>query len=147
MPVSCKTILWLHGNEGVVFRILVTVSIPCLLWRNKLNKIRKLNVSIIKWVGKTADCSSSVANLQLVILWSMRRLFSDQVRFMHLTILSRPGGGGIQGMGIWHFSKICRQIPSHPGLHIVVHPKAGPKKGIIKISPNTTLQSINQSIY
>ena len=57
------------------------------------------------------------------------------------------GGGGIQGMGIWHFSQICRQIPSQPGLHIVVHPKAGPKKGIIKISPNTTLQSINQSIY
>ena len=99
MPVSCKTILRLHGNEGVVFRILVSVSIPCLLRRNKLNKTRKPNVSIIKGVGKTADCSSSVANLQLVILWSMRRLFSDQVRFMHLTILSRPGGGGDSGHG------------------------------------------------
>ena len=31
----------------------------------------------------------------------------------------------------------------HPGLHIaVIHPKAGPKKGTIKISPNKTLQSL-----
>ena len=37
--------------------------------------------------------------------------------------------------------------PPPPGLHIAVHPKAGPKKGIIKISPNKTLQSINPSIY
>ena len=30
----------------------------------------------------------------------------------------------------------------HPGLHIaVIYPKAGPKKGTIKISPNKTLQS------
>ena len=30
----------------------------------------------------------------------------------------------------------------HPGLHIAVkYPKAGPKKGTIKISPNKTLQS------
>ena len=34
----------------------------------------------------------------------------------------------------------------HPGLHIAVkYPKAGPKKGTIKISPNKTLQS--QFIY
>ena len=113
MPVSCKTILRLHGNEGVVFRILVTVSIPCLLRRNKLNKIRKPNVSIIKGVGKTTDCSSSVANLQLVILWSMRRLFYDQVRFMHLTILSRRRGGrgaGESGHGDLTFFK---NLPSN----------------------------------
>ena len=31
----------------------------------------------------------------------------------------------------------------HPGLHIaVIYPKAGPKKGTIKISPNKTLQSL-----
>ena len=30
----------------------------------------------------------------------------------------------------------------HPGVHIAVHPKAGPKKGTIKISPNKTLQSL-----
>ena len=31
----------------------------------------------------------------------------------------------------------------HPGLHIAVtYPKAGPKKGTIKISPNKTLQSL-----
>ena len=29
----------------------------------------------------------------------------------------------------------------HPGLHIAVNPKAEPKKGTIKISPNKTLQS------
>ena len=56
-------------------------------------------MSIIKGVGKTTDCSSPVANLQSVILWSMRRLFYDQVRFMHLTILSRRGRGGGGGGG------------------------------------------------
>ena len=30
----------------------------------------------------------------------------------------------------------------HPGQHITVHPKAEPKKGKIKISPNKTLQSL-----
>ena len=31
----------------------------------------------------------------------------------------------------------------HPGLHIaVIYPKAGPKKGTIKISPNKTLQNL-----
>ena len=29
----------------------------------------------------------------------------------------------------------------HPRLHIAVNPKAGPKRGRIKISPNKTLQS------
>ena len=63
------------------------------------------------------------------------------------------GGGG----GICHFRIICRQIPSlrksfqsndatkfpHPGLHIAIkNPKAEPKKGTLKISPNKTLQSL-----
>ena len=38
------------------------------------------------------------------------------------------------------FQSIATKFP-HPGLHIAVHPKAGPKKGTIKISPNKTLQS------
>ena len=39
------------------------------------------------------------------------------------------------------FQSIATKFP-HPGLHIAVHPKAGPKKGTIKISPNKTLQSL-----
>ena len=129
MQVSCKTILGLHGNEGVVFRILVTVSIPCLLPSNKLNKIRKPNVSIIKWVGKTTDCSSSVANLQSVILWSMRRLFYEQVRFMHLTMLSRRGGRR-QGMG-WGFDifqKFAVKFPPTPGCTLLSISRLNPRK-------------------
>ena len=132
MPVSCKTILRLHGNEGVVLRILVTVSIPCLLRRNKLNKIRKPNVSIIKGVGKTTDCSSSVANLQLVILWSMRRLFYDQVRFIHLTILSRRGGGGggggVRAWGFDIFQKFAVKFPPNPGCTLLSIPRLDPRK-------------------
>ena len=37
------------------------------------------------------------------------------------------------------FQSIATKFP-HPGLHIAVHPKAGPKKGTIKISPNKNLQ-------
>ena len=65
-------------------------------------------------------------------------------------------GGGRQGMG-WDFSFFqkfaikfsthgqiipvkCNQI-SPPQLHIAVNPKAEPKKGTIKISPNKTVQS------
>ena len=39
------------------------------------------------------------------------------------------------------FQSIATKFP-HPGLHIAVHPKAGPKKGTIKRSPNKTLQSL-----
>ena len=57
---------------------------------------------------------------------------------------------------IWHFFKnlpsnslptgksfqsIATKFP-YPGLHIAVHPKAGPEKGTIKISPNKSLQSL-----
>ena len=39
------------------------------------------------------------------------------------------------------FQSIATKFP-HPGLHIAVkYPKAEPKKGTIKISPNKTLQS------
>ena len=74
---------------------------------------------------------------------------------MHL--LNVKPAGGRQGMG-WGFDIFqkfavkfpahgqiipvnCNQI-SHPGLHIAVHPEAGPKKGTTKISPNKTLQSL-----
>ena len=39
------------------------------------------------------------------------------------------------------FQSIATKFP-HPGLHIAVYPKAGPKKGTIKISSNKTLQSL-----
>ena len=78
---------------------------------------------------------------------------------MHLSMLSRRGGwGGGRARGGYltpnfknlpsnslptgkSFQSIATKFP-HPGLHIAVHPKAGPKKGTIKISPNKTLQSI-----
>ena len=65
-----------------------------------------------------------------------------------------PAGGGKAWGGIFLFSKICNQISTHrqiipvkcnqiapPQLHIAVNPKAEPKKGTIKISPNKTVQS------
>ena len=53
------------------------------------------------------------------------------------------------GWGFDLFQKFAVKFPPPPPgcTLIAVHPKAGPKKGIIKISPNKTLQSINQSIY
>ena len=39
------------------------------------------------------------------------------------------------------FQSIATKFP-HPGLHIYVDPKPGPKKGTIKISPNKTLESL-----
>ena len=69
----------------------------------------------------------------------------------------RMWGGGGQGMG-WRFDifqKIAVKFPAHgqiipvncnqlspPRGDIAVHPKAGPKKGTIEISPNKTLQSL-----
>ena len=65
------------------------------------------------------------------------------------------GGGGEQDIG-WGFGDLTffKNLPSnslpsfqsiatkfpHPGMHIAVYPKAGPKKGTIKIPPNKTLQ-------
>ena len=40
------------------------------------------------------------------------------------------------------FQSIATKFP-HPGLHIAVNPKAEPKEGTIKISPNKTLQSLS----
>ena len=77
---------------------------------------------------------------------------------MHLSMLSRRGGGGggegggrAWGEDLTVFKKLPSNSPPrgkslrsiankfpHPGLHIAVHPKAGPKKGTIKISPNKT---------
>ena len=51
-------------------------------------------------------------------------------------------GGGRQGMG-WgfdFFQKFATKFP-HLKLHIAVNPKAGSKKGTIKISPKETMQS------
>ena len=79
------------------------------------------------------------------------------IKLMHLSMLSwRAGEGGRQGIG-WGFGDLTifknllsNSLPSfqsiatkfpHPGMHIAVYPKAGPKKGTIKISPNKTLQS------
>ena len=66
------------------------------------------------------------------------------------------GGGGRQSIG-WGFDFFKKfQLNSlpmgkafqsnatkfpHPRLHIAVNPKAGPKRGRIKISPNKSLQS------
>ena len=66
------------------------------------------------------------------------------------------GGGGRQGIG-WRFDffKNLQSNSLHMGksfqsnatkfpnpmLHIAAHPKAEPKKGTIKISPNKSLQS------
>ena len=63
------------------------------------------------------------------------------------------GGGGRQGIG-WgfdFFQKNSIKFPAHGqsipvkcnqiSPHIAVNPKAGPKRGRIKISPNKTLQS------
>ena len=65
------------------------------------------------------------------------------------------GGGGRAWGGYLTFSKYLQSnsLPTgksfqsyvtkfpHPRLHISVNPKAEPKKGTIKISPNKTLQS------
>ena len=69
-------------------------------------------------------------------------------------MLSRRGGGRAWGGDLTFFKNLpSNSLPTgksfqsiatkfpYPGLHIAVHPKAGPKKGTIKISPNKTLQS------
>ena len=87
------------------------------------------------------------------------------IKLMHLSMLSwrgGGGGGGRQGIGLGFgdltffknlpsnsfpsFQSIATKFP-HPGMHIAVHPKAGPKKGTIKISPNKTLQSFFYKRY
>ena len=80
---------------------------------------------------------------------------------MDLSMLSGRGRGGVGSEGrAWGGDlTFLKKLPSnslltgrsfrpiatkfrHPGVHIAVHPKAGPKKGTIKISPNKTLQSL-----
>ena len=57
----------------------------------------------------------------------------DLTFFKNLSSNSLPTGKS--------FQSIATKFP-HPGLHIAVYPKAGPKKGTIKISSNKTLQSL-----
>ena len=76
---------------------------------------------------------------------------------MHLSMLSRRGGGGRAWGGDLTFLKNLpsNSLPTgksfqsnatkfpHPGLHIAVkYPKAGPNKGTIEISPNKTNSTI-----
>ena len=71
------------------------------------------------------------------------------------TYQSNAGGGEAgHGVGFNFFQKFAIKFPTHgqiipvkcnqispPLLHIAVNPKAEPKKGTIKISPNKTVQS------
>ena len=71
------------------------------------------------------------------------------------TYQSNAGGGEAgHGVGFNFFQKFAIKFPTHgqiipvkcnqispPQLHIAVNPKAEPKKGTIKISPNKTVQS------
>ena len=74
---------------------------------------------------------------------------------MHLSMLSR-GGGRAWGEDLTFFNNLLsNSLPTgksfqsietkfpHPGLHIAVHPKAGPKKVTIKISPKKTPKSFD----
>ena len=84
------------------------------------------------------------------------RIFCKSVYYAPINV--KPAGGGEGGGRAWggdltffknlpsnslptskSFHSIATKFP-HPGLHISVHPKAGPEKGTIKISPNKTLQ-------
>ena len=83
---------------------------------------------------------------------------------MHLSMLSRRGGGGGRGRAWGGDLTFLKNLPSnslptgksfqsngtkfpHPGLHIAVkYPKAGPNKGTIEISPNKTLQSLFMNV-
>ena len=82
---------------------------------------------------------------------------SDTPQFWHHAPINVVPAGGRQGMG-WGFDFFqkfaikfpahgqitpvkCNQISPPPRLHIAVNPKAEPKKGTIKISPNKTMQS------
>ena len=90
--------------------------------------------------------------------YTWRGLFSE---FYGINVkLAAEGGGGWwvgeAGHGLTFFKNLqSNSLPTgksfqsnasrfpHPGLHIAVkYPKAGPKKGTIKISPNKTLQSL-----
>ena len=95
----------------------------------------------------------------------MNDIFHDNKGVMHLSMLSR------RWVGVWlkaghgggdltffknlpsnslptgrSFQSIATKFP-HPGLHIAVKcPKAEPKKGTIKMSPNKTLQSLFENV-
>ena len=85
--------------------------------------------------------------------YTWRGLFSE---FYGINVKLAAEGGGEAGHGLTFFKNLqSNSLPTgksfqsnatrfpHPGLHIAVkYPKAGPKKGTIKISPNKTLQSL-----
>ena len=84
--------------------------------------------------------------------------YSSRIRIL-LSRRGRGGGGRAWGEDLTFFKNLpSNSLPAgksfqsiatkfpHPGLHIAVHPKAGPKKGTIKISPNKTLQSLFISV-
>ena len=113
--------------------------------RNWLKNVFIKNLRISRWMANTE---------KFVRLFKDRwDVTSPTLVVMHLSMLSR-GGGRAWGGDLTFFKNLSsNSLPTgksfqsiatkfrHPGLHIVVYPKAGPKKGTIKISPNKTLQS------
>ena len=83
----------------------------------------------IDWASLIVKSNAAV-NVKLA--WGRRAWGGDLTFFKNLLSNSLPTGKSIQS--------IATKFP-HPGLHIAVNPKAEPKKGTIKISPNKTLQS------
>ena len=87
-----------------------------------------------------------------IIVTNFKKI-SGKFSLILLSMLSRWGGR--QGM-VWGFDIFFKNLPSNSlpkgksfepitakfphltSLHIAVHPKAGPKKGTVKISPNKT---------
>ena len=94
-----------------------------------------------------------------VHLSALAKLATKSTRFNRYAPINVKPGGGEGGGRAWGGDlTFFKNLPSnslptgksvqsnatnHPGLHIAVkYPKAGPKKGTIKISPNKTLQSL-----
>ena len=83
---------------------------------------------------------------------SLRRLSLRQnnvhffTKFLWCTYQCEAGGGGGRtghGVGIWHFSKICLQIPCPRANHSSQMQPNSPTPGCTcQISPNKTLQSL-----
>ena len=110
--------------------------------------------------------NSPLLTYHLVTLHTtMNDIFHDNKGVMHLSMLSRRwvglwlkaghGGGDLTFFKNLpsnslptgrSFQSIATKFP-HPGLHIAVkYPKAKPKKGTIKTSPNKALQSLFENV-